>query len=171
MPHTKILFIFFFRYGKKLPTCFVDWRIKEVRNIRPVLVEQGEVLGQCRTHAAALLPIIADEWSDVSVPFSSQLKSPFSSMLVRGWRSVELQITSGASIDNQQANLEIRFWPGEGEEPLSSPNARPLGWVQVEMSASRSWACGRSTRHCLLLKGKEKEKKNQRIEPLPPLCK
>lgn len=48
-------------------------------------------------------------------------------MLVRGWRSVELQITSGASIDNQRANLEIRFWPGEGEEPLSSPNAHPSG--------------------------------------------
>lgn len=31
-----------------------------------------------------------------------------------------------SSIDNQQANLEIRFWPGEGEEPLSFPKAHPL---------------------------------------------
>lgn len=32
-----------------------------------------------------------------------------------------------ASIDNQRANLEIRFWPGEGEEPLRSPNSHPSG--------------------------------------------
>ena len=119
-------------------------------------------------------PIIADDWNDVPVPLLSQLKSPFSSMLFQGWRSVELQsrllplLITGRLIGRSDSGLQK-------ERSLFLPQKlAPFKWIQMEMSASWSGAWGCAAQHCFPLRKKRKKKKKhqlRRIEPFPPLCK
>lgn len=90
-------------------------------------------------------------------------------MLLQGWRSVEFQSQPVPLLITSKLAWRSDTGLERERSPFLPQKLTPFRWIQMEMSASQSWARGCAAQHRFSLK--EKKTQLRRIEPLPPLCK